>query len=168
MTTPQPGVHSVVEQDEQPFVGVTRTLSMARLKEASDEIPRLFGWLRERGIAPTGPPFVRFLVIDMAADMVVQAGVPVAAPVAADGEIEVGTLPAGRYVTVVHVGHYDGLYDATTQLLRWAGQQGLHFDKHPSEAGEVWTSRLEWYESDPAEQPDPRTWVTQLAFKLAD
>lgn len=168
MTTLQPGVHSVVELDEQPFVGVTRTLPMARLKEASDEIPRLAGWLGERGITPTGPPFVRFLVIDMAADMVVQTGVPTATPVEAGGAIEAGTLPAGRYVTAVHVGHYDGLYDATSRLLRWAGEQGLHFDKHPSDAGEVWTSRLEWYETDPAEQPDPSTWVTQLAFKLAD
>lgn len=167
-TTPPPGVHSVVETDERPFVGITRTLTMSRLKEAADEMPRLIGWLGEHGIEPDGPPFLRFLVIDMAADMVVQAGVPVAAPVEGDAEVGAGVLPAGRYVSVVHVGHYDGLYGATANLLRWAGERDLHFDKHPSDSGEVWASRLEWYETEPSEEPDPSTWVTRLAFKLAD
>ena len=163
-----PTAPTVVERGDQPFVGVTRTLTMATLKKASDEIPRLLGWLGQHGLTPSGAPFLRFLVIDMAKDMVVQAGVPLQEPVEVDGDLEADVLPAGRYVTTVHVGPYEGLYGATRDLLQWAGEQGLHFDKHPSDAGEVWASRVEWYETDPSEQPDPSTWVTRLTFRLAD
>lgn len=160
--------YAVVQMNEQSVVGITRTLTMPTLAQAADEIPRLMGWLAERGVQPAGAPFLRYLVIDMAADMVVQAGVPVPEPVAGEGEIEPDTLPAGRYATTTHVGPYDGLYDATVGLLTWAGENDLAFDKHPSYQGEVWASRLEHYDTNPAEQPDPSTWVTRLAFKLAD
>jgi hypothetical protein len=38
----------------------------------------------------------------------------------------------------------------------------------PSADGDRWGARLELLLSDPAEHPDPSTWVTQLAFRLAD
>ena len=167
MTNPQDMDYSVVDRDEQPFVGVTRTLTMATLSQAADEIPSLLAWLRQHGQTPVGAPFLRYLVIDMENDMVVQAGVPVGERLAVVGGIKAGVLPAGQYVSTTHVGPYDGLYDATRGLLQWAEEQGLHFDKHPSDKGEVWRSRIEWYETNPAEQPDPSAWVTRLTFRLA-
>lgn len=168
MTTTQPEACCVLELPDQPFVGVTRTVTMQTINEVADEIPRLLGWLGELGQAPTGAPFLRYLVIDMAGDMVVQAGVPVSAGVDGDSDVEADVLPAGRYASTTHIGPFDGLYDATRRLLRWAGERGLRFDKHPSEEGEVWASRVEWYETNPAEQPDPQQWVTRLTFRLAD
>ena len=82
--------------------------------------------------------------------------------------VESGTLPAGRYASTTHVGHPDGLYDATVGLLTWAGNEGLPFDKHPSADGEVWANRVEWYQTNPMKQPDMDQWVTRLTFKLAD
>jgi hypothetical protein len=38
----------------------------------------------------------------------------------------------------------------------------------PGEAGDRWASRLEFYLTDPREEPDISKWVTQLAFRLAD
>jgi len=160
--------YEIVVLPEQPFVGITKNVTMSTMNEIADEIPGLVGWLGEHGYAPAGAPFLRYLVIDMAAVMVVQAGIPVAGPVEADGDLELGTLPPGRYASTTHVGHPDGLYDATVGLLRWAGTEGLRFDKHPSEQGEVWANRLEWYETNPMEQPDMDRWVTRLTFKLAD
>jgi effector-binding domain-containing protein len=168
MSDPQPGAYAVVDLPEQPFVGVAKTVTMTTMNEIADEIPGLVGWLIEHGYAPAGAPFLRYLVIDMAADMVVQAGVPVEGPVETDRGHEVGTLPAGRYASTRHLGHPDGLYGATVGLLTWAGQEGLRFDKHPSERGEVWANRVEWYETNPVEQPDMDQWVTRLTFKLAD
>lgn len=168
MTTPQTDRYSVVERPEQPFVGLTRTVTMSTISEVADELPRLLAWVGERGCRQVGPPFLRYLVIDMAGDMVIQAGVPLDEPAAVDGDLEADVLPAGSYVTTTHTGPYEGLYDATGGLLRWAGERRLAFDKTPSGRGEAWTSRVEWYETDPAAQPDPSTWVTRLAFKLAD
>lgn len=36
------------------------------------------------------------------------------------------------------------------------------------EDGEHWGSRVEFYRTNPAEEPDMNEWVTQLAFRLAD
>ena len=93
---------------------------------------------------------------------------PVAGPVEVAGEVEAGTLPAGQYASTRHVGHPDGLLDATAGLLTWAGNQGLTFDKHPSADGEVWANRVEWFETNPMEQPDMDLWVTRLTIRLAD
>ena len=77
-------------------------------------------------------------------------------------------LPAGRYVTVSHVGHPAGLMGATAALLEWAQGQGLQFDVTATPEGDRWGCRLEIYQTDPAVEPDPGRWVTQLAFRLAD
>lgn len=168
MTDTSTPTYTVVHRAAQPAATVTRTMTMATLGELADAIPPLLDWLAARGQAPSGPPFWRYLVIDMAADMVVQVGVPVAVAVGGDEHVEPDELPAGEYLTTVHVGPYEGLYQATAGLLAHAGRAGLTFDKHPSDAGEVWTSRLEWYETNPADEPDPARWVTRLEFKLAD
>jgi effector-binding domain-containing protein len=160
--------YQVLHRAAQPAATVTRTVTMTTMGEVVDEIPPLLDWLSARGQAPSGPPFLRYLVIDMSAAMVVQAGVPVAVPVRGDEHVEPDELPAGDYLTTVHVGPYEGLYDATGALLAHAGRNGLHLDHHPSDAGDVWASRLEWYETNPVEEPDPQRWVTRLEFKLAD
>jgi effector-binding domain-containing protein len=164
--TPTP-TYEVVHRPSRPAATVTRTVTMATMKEVVDAIPPLLDWLAAHGQTPSGPPFLRYLVIDMSADMVVQAGVPVALPVEADEHVVPDELPAGDYLTTVHVGPYEGLYAATAALLAHAGRHGLRFDEHPSDAGDVWVSRLEWYETSPVEEPDPARWRTRLEFKLA-
>jgi effector-binding domain-containing protein len=79
-----------------------------------------------------------------------------------------GVLPAGRYAEVLHVGHPDGLAEATRALLDWADGEGLTFDVTADGDGERWGCRLENYLTDPAEEPDMTKWHTQLAFRLAD
>ena len=69
--------------------------------------------------------------------MVVQAGVPVDTAVEGDEHVDPDELPAGDYLTAVHVGPYEGLYGATGALLAYAGHQGLKLDHHPSDAGDV-------------------------------
>jgi len=160
--------YEVRHRAAQPAATVTRTVTMTTMDEVVDEIPPLIDWLAARGQAPSGPAFLRYLVIDMAADLVVQAGVPVAVPVQGDGHVEADVLPAGDYLTTVHVGPYDDLEAVTGELLDHAAGEGLRFDAHPSDAGDVWTSRLEWYETNPVEEPDPARWVTRLELKLAD
>jgi hypothetical protein len=70
----------IVDRPDQPYVAVRRTITMQTFPEIADRLPGLFGWLAERGIAPAGPPFFRYLVIDMERELDVEAGVPVAHP----------------------------------------------------------------------------------------
>src|ERR1700759_2456338 len=91
----------VTERSPRPYVFIPRTVTMATIAAAADEIPQLIGWLAERGVAPAGPPFLRYNVIDMERELQLEAGVPVTAAVAAEGRVEPGELPGGRYVTAL-------------------------------------------------------------------
>nr|WP_256449429.1 GyrI-like domain-containing protein [Kutzneria sp. CA-103260] len=158
---------TVIERGEQPYVGIRRTVTMQTFPEIADRMAGVHGWLAERGLEPVGAPFFRYLVIDMARELVVEAGFPVAAPVEGDGEVFYDVLPAGRYVSVTHVGHPSELMGVTAELNAWADAQGLRWDVKPTPEGDRFGSRLEIYKTDPRVQPDMSRWETELAFKLA-
>jgi effector-binding domain-containing protein len=158
----------VVERAAQPYVAIARSVTMRTIPEAADRIPEVFGWLAARGIEAAGPPFLRFDVIDACRGLEVEAGVPVAAAPDGDDAVRPGVLPAGRYATVVHIGHPDELIGVTANLLDWTAAQGIRWDMAETEAGQRWGCRLEIYRTNPAEVPDPARWETELAFRLAD
>lgn len=158
----------ITQRAEQPYVGIRAQVSMQELGGLAQRLSEVFGWLGAHGIAPTGAPFFRYNLIDMARELEVEAAVPVAAPVAADHQVISGVLPAGRYATVIHVGEPAGLAGATGELLGWASEHGMSFDMTQTSDGERWGGRLEIYLTDPAQEPDMSKWETQLAFRLAD
>jgi hypothetical protein len=119
-------------------------------------------------VAIAGPPFFRYKVIDMSAELVVEAGIPVTGPVDVEAPSFVDVLPAGRYATVTHIGHPDELMAVTAKLLDWAREQGLAWDVTQTPEGEVWGSRLEISVTNPMEEPDMHKWETILMFRLAD
>jgi effector-binding domain-containing protein len=157
----------IVTRAEQPYAAIRARVAMAELGTMGARPPDVFAWLAARGLAPAGPPFFRYNVVDMARELEVEAGVPVAVPADGDGHVIAGTLPGGRYATLLHVGHPSGLEDATAALLAWAAGHGLKWDVTPEEDGERWGGRLEIYLTDPAQEPDMSKWQTQLAFRLA-
>jgi effector-binding domain-containing protein len=156
----------IAERAEQPYVAIRANVTMQELPGLADRFGEVFGWLAEHGVAPAGPPFFRYNVIDMAHLLNVEAGVPVPAAVEGDGRVLAGVLPAGRYGTAIHVGPYDGLIGAVDDLLRWADSRGLEWDKSSADDGEHWSCRLEIYVTDPGQEPDPARWETRLAFRL--
>ena len=156
----------ITERPAQPYVAIAASVTMADLGTVVPPLNgEVFGWLAARGIAQAGPPFWRYTVVDMARNLEVEAGVAVASPVTGDdGRVLAGVLPAGRYVTMRHVGPPESLADATGRLLSWASSRGLAFDTD----GTAWGCRLELYLTDPATQPDMAKWETELSFRLAD
>ena len=160
----------IVTRPEQPYVAIRGHVSMAELGAFAVRTGEVFAWLGARGLVPAGPPFLKYNVIDMARELEIDNGVLVEAPVdsPADGDVISGVLPAGRYATVTHVGHPSELFGATKALLDWGAGQGLAWDMSPGADGERWGSRLEFYLTDPRQEPDMSKWVTQLAFRLAD
>jgi effector-binding domain-containing protein len=158
----------IVTRAEQPYAAIRVRVTMADLAAVVPPLNQeVFAWLGARGAASAGPPFWKYNVIDMARELEIEAGVPVAAAVAGDDRVVSGVLPAGRYATLTHVGHPSELMAATKALLDWAAEQGLTFDMTPGDDGDRWASRLENYLTDPSQEPDMSQWVTELAFKLA-
>jgi effector-binding domain-containing protein len=158
----------IVTRAEQPYVAIRGHVSMAEIGAFAVRTPEVYAWLGTHGVAPAGPPFLKYNVIDMMRQLEIDNGVPVAAPVDGDVDVIAGVVPAGRYATVTHVGHPSELMGATKALLDWAAGQGLTWDMSPGETGERWGGRLEIYLTDPRQEPDMSKWVTQLAFRLAD
>jgi effector-binding domain-containing protein len=159
----------IVTRDEQPYAAIRTRVTMAEIGAVVPPLNgEVFGWLAQRGAAPAGPAFWKYNVIDMDRELEIEAGVTVSEPLTGDGRVIAGALPAGRYATLIHVGHPSELVGATKALQDWAAAQGLTWDMSPGEDGERWVSRLELYLTDPAQEPDMSKWVTQLAFRLAD
>jgi effector-binding domain-containing protein len=151
----------------QPYVAIRTHATMADLGGLGARIADVFAWLGARDVAPAGAPFFRYRVIDMAADLQIDVGVPVETAVEGDDSMIADVLPAGQYATLIHVGHPNELASATGSLLGWASAQGLKFDMEHGDDGERWASRLEIYLTDPSKEPDMSKWVNQLAFLLA-
>lgn len=157
----------ITQRAAQPYVGIRAWVAMAAIGSVADRIPEIFGWLGPRGIAPAGPPFFRYHIVNMEGQLEVEAGVPVASAVQDDGDVRAGTLPAGRFAVMTHTGAPETLVAATAELLDWAEAHGLAWDVTRTEAGVKWGCRVEFYLTNPAEQPDASRWQTQLAFRLA-
>ncbi len=162
------------QRGERPYVAVRRRVPMP----FGDLLPPLWNevlvWLAGHGLEPAGPPFVRYLTTDMANKLDIEAGYPVAAPMAAPvsersaDHISKGTLPAGCYAVLVHTGPYQGLRAATAALLGWAKANGITWKTSTHDNAEWWAGRVEWYLTDPSCQPDPQKWQTELAFLAAE
>ncbi|WP_164854814.1 GyrI-like domain-containing protein [Devosia sp. 1635] len=157
----------IVERPEQAYAYLPFRVRMDEMKLPADQgFPKLFGFLGEQGIAPSSAPFYNYRRINMAETLDVEAGVPVAQPGQEADGVRFGVLPAGRYVTLDWHGHYDALEQVTAMLIGWTRLVGLEFDMVEKAEGDHFACRLEIYETDPSEVPNPEDWVTTLAFKL--
>jgi effector-binding domain-containing protein len=154
----------IVEIGERPYVALRGKVAMDGIAAFADRLRDVVDWLAAREIAPNDAPFFKYDVVDMEAGLVLEIGFPVDDLHSGEGEIVTGVLPAGRYATVTHHGHPDGLLGATRDLLAWGEEKGLEWDAY----GDRWTARLEIYRSDPREVPDLNDWDTDLQFKLKD
>jgi effector-binding domain-containing protein len=149
----------------QPYVAIQRIVTMDGISGAVDEaFPELFGWLAANAIAMGGPPFIRYLVIDMAAELEIELAVPVGTPAAGSGLIRTGVLSEGRYVVLRHTGPYDGLIASNAALQRWAREHRVEFDTWDTARGSAWRSRTEHYLTDPSKETDPAKWEVDVAY----
>jgi len=156
------------DRAEQPYMAVRAQATMQTLDSAIPQgIGEVGAWLGERGIEPAGPPFVRYLVIDMERLLELEIGFPVATAVPGDERVLAGTLPAGRYASLVYTDIDNGI-QANYALLKWGEARGLMWDSWPADRGDGWGARLESFLTNPDEQPDRAQWQTEVAMRLAD
>jgi effector-binding domain-containing protein len=160
----------IEHRNEQPYLGIRAQFTMQELGKTLPPLwGEVYGWLASKGVKPAGAPLWRYLVIDMAATLEIDVGVPVATPLTGDSRITADSLPAGRYATLIYTGPYEGLMQATANLLAWADRKGIVWDKWPAGSkGEGWRARIENYLTDPRAEPNSTKWQTELAFKLSD
>jgi hypothetical protein len=165
----------VERREAQPYAGIHRTAGdEAAFRAAADAgFPELFRWLGERGIEPTGPPFIRYLVVDGEGQpREFELGAPVTEPTESASGVTAAELPAGLYVTVLHVGPYShdtvaDLGDARAALLEWANREGIALDRWELERGTAFRGCVESYLTGAVEEADWSKWRTEIAYLTA-
>jgi effector-binding domain-containing protein len=118
-------------------------------------LPELAAYLKDLGVAPTGPPFARYF--EYRPDFVdMQAGVTVPEPVTGRDRIKADELPGGQVAVTWHVGPYDTISQGYDALHEWIHESGKEEGSAPWEV--YWT--------DPEEEPDSSKWRTEICWPV--
>jgi effector-binding domain-containing protein len=140
--------------DAQPTLVVRGKVATSEIKEFLGRAYHLVAARADEcGAHFTGPPFARYRALDAEfTEFEVEAGFPVVVQVPCRGEVEPSELPGGTAAATVHIGPYDAMQPAYEAMLRWIEARGWQPD------GPAW----EVYLSDPASEPDPAQWRTEI------
>jgi len=164
MTTTEP---KIIHREEQPYMGIRTQAAMSQLPTVIPQLhEEIYQLLEKRGVSPSGPPFIRYHVINMEAKLDIELGWPVATALPNEGHISAAFLPEGQYATILYTGDYSGLMDANRVLIEWAQQNGIVWDRWDDENGDAFGARMEIYHTDPGNEPDPAKWETEVAIRL--
>ena len=140
----------------QPVMSIRGRTTVENLPRTVGEFLReVGGYVRKQGGQAAGPLFTRYRPTS-GPDLDLEAGIPVLAALPPSGRVRPGELPGGEVAVTVHVGPYEGLPAAGEALQTWARQNGREA------AGPDWQS----YVMDPATEPDPNRWRTEVLKPL--
>lgn len=157
----------IVTRPDLPFAAIRISLHRSDIpSKAPPLIGEVAGWLAAQGAAPVGAPFFSYLEMPEDGPMLMEVGFPTATELAGDGRVRAGIIPAGRFARLIHTGPYDGLYEANVALGEWLGKQGIAHRMAEEIDDPYDAALLEIYATDPASEPDPQKWQTEVAFRL--
>lgn len=140
-----------------PFKGMPKVIG-----KLVDELNQ---WMEDNKVKTSGPPFLRFHVIDMRGFMDISYCVPVRKALPDHGNVKADFIPAGRYASLIYSG---GGISANRALIEWVRAQGMDFDRWDTEQGDNFRGRYETYLTDPKIEPRKSKWKIEVAIKLAD
>lgn len=154
----------MVQLEPKPVASIRATVPTADLgAHVGDRLGALLGYLRQHGVQPAGPPFVRYHTFgETETDF--ELGIPVVEPVAGEGRIAGSELPGGPAISTWHIGAHDTLGDAYARISAWLQAHG----REP--AGASWEVYywIDPSQGDTATLPDPSSWRTQLIQPITE
>jgi effector-binding domain-containing protein len=160
------GKPKIDTRSKQVYMGIRTIAPFKGMSKVVDRISQeMNAWVSERNVEPSGPPFLRFHVIDMRGFMDISFCFPVRKALPDDGDVKADVLPAGRYASLIFSG---GGISANRALIEWVRAQGMDFDRWDSEQGDNFAGRYESYLTDPKVEPHKSRWKIEVAIKLAD
>ncbi len=153
---------------EQPYAAIRMAVPIPFGKYLQPAWNEVSQWLLDKGIAPeaSGPAIIRFFTIDMPAKLEIEVGFAIDRALPGDERIFVDVLPAGQYATLLYTGPVKGkgVYKATVALMEWANENNIAWNTSIRDGVEWWNGRAEFYLTDPAKEPDPKKYRTELVF----
>ncbi len=145
----------------QYYAAIAETV---KIDELGPSIPKLAmeaeAWCKAHKLK-VGDSLIRYRVIDMERSLQIEVGFNLDHKAKGDKRVICSNMPAGRYVTVVHTG-LSTMIQANGDLQDWAAKKGLKF----AVKGNTWSGRVEYYQTDPAKEPDMNKWKVEIAYAL--
>ena len=160
------GKPKIDTRPKQVYMGIRTIAPFKGMPKVIDRISKdMNTWIAEHNVKPSGPPFLRFHVIDMRGFMDISFCVPVRKVLPDDGEVKADVIPAGKYASLIYSG---GGISGNRALIEWVRAQGMDFDHWETEQGDNFRGRYETYLTDPKVEPRKSRWKIEVAIKLAD
>jgi effector-binding domain-containing protein len=151
---------------EQPYMGIRIISPFKGMSAMIGKISKeMHNWVKAYDVAPAGPPFIRFHVIDMRGKMEITYGIPLNVILPEDGRVTADVLVAGRYASLIYA---NGGIAGNRALIEWVRGNNLEFDRWDTEAGDNFRCRYETYLTDPKTEPRKTKWEIEVAIKLAN
>ena len=145
---------SLQDQPTQPAVAIRTKIPDDGVGGLVGElIGEVWGFLEAKGVHPTGGPYARTIYMP---GTDIEVGFIVEHPLAGEGRVISSELPGGRAAIATHIGPYDQLGPVHKAVLTWVAEHNLQ------PAGAPW----ELYLSDPAREPDPKNWRTDVVLPV--
>jgi effector-binding domain-containing protein len=157
----------------QPYLGISGEVADGVPPFVDHAFPELFGWLREHAVDPAGAAFIRYRELGTDGEpLAIEVGVPVSDGATGDERVRAGVLPAGRYLTLLHVGPYRSetvpdLAAARDRLTTWAAEHGIVYSRETTR-GRTLPCCLERYLIGPVEMSEFSKWETEFAYLVLD
>jgi effector-binding domain-containing protein len=160
------GPASIVDKPERSYFGIRfETPFDGMFALVTKALKELRKWSKENGLSEDGPYFLRYYHTDMRGMMEVEVGLMTTADLVGQGRIQPGTLPKGRFATLVYRGN--GLR-GNQALMKWAIAHAIRFDRIVTSDPESYTCRYEAYLTDYRSEPRKLLWDIELSIKVAD
>jgi len=160
------GKPKIDRRPKQVYMGIRTIAPFKGMSKVIDRIGKeLNTWVEKNKIKTSGPPFLRYHVIDMRGFMDISFCIPVRKALPDDGEVKAGELPAGRYASLIYSG---GGISGNRALIEWVRANGMDFDRWDTEQGDNFRGRYEIFLTDPKVEPRKSKWKIEVAIKLAE
>ena len=158
----------IEQRAAHPYAAIRMQVPIPFGKYLQPAWSRVESWLAVQHRAH-GPAIIRYLTTDMSSKLDIDVGFIIRRAIPGADGILTGVLPAGRYATLTYTGSYrgKGVYRANVALIGWAESNGVVWKTARVDGMEWWDSRVEWYFNDPASDPHPEKYKTELTFRVA-
>ena len=158
------GPASIIDKPERSYLGIRfETPFGGMFAVITKALKELRKWSRENSVPEEGPYFVRYYHCDMTDIMDVEVGLMTKTAHPGGGRIKPGSLPKGRYATLVYKGN--GLR-GNQALMKWAKDNGIKFDPIDADLAESYVCRYEAYLTDYRIESRKLRWDVELSIKI--
>lgn len=160
-----------VRRAETLYAGISVRTARQRLGEkVFSALAEVMAFLTEHGMSPSGPPLIRYRVVDYdSGNVQVDIGMPIgqSGALPSSSRVRHGQIPGGQFGSVTHHGSYEALVSTTAAFLRQARDSGVIWDSVDRDAVTEWAARVEHYRIAPADDPIPENWRTDIEVLTA-